>query len=265
MTTTTPTPTRDYTSVTEISGEAVRRDALEKMQARYAFAAERAAGKDVLEVACGSAQGLGLLARTARRVVGGDYTFDLVRDAARHYGRRVGLLSLDAQALPFRDASFDLVLCYEALYYFPDADRFVAEAARVLRPEGELLIVNVNPTWGGFNASPYSTRYHSAAQLADLLGRHNFTADVRGAFPESEGGLVSRVIGIVRRIAVALHLVPKTMGAKRLLKRVFYGRLVSLPVELDVIVPAPPIHELRGSLPEFTVLYAVGRRGPGRE
>lgn len=259
---TTTTPTRDYTSVTEISGEAVRRDAVEKMRARYAFAAERAAGKDVLEVACGSGQGLGLLARTARRVVGGDYTFNLVRDAARHYGRRVGLLSLDAQKLPFGDASFDLVLCYEALYYFPDADRFVAEAARVLRPGGELLIVNVNPTWSGFNASPYSTRYQTATELADLLRRHNFTADVQGAFPESEGGLLSRVIGFVRRLAVALHLVPKTMRAKRLLKRLFYGRLVSLPPELEATGAAPELAPL-ASGGSHTVLYATGRRARG--
>lgn len=252
-------PTRDYTSVTEVSGEAVRRDAVEKMRARYALAAERAAGKDVLEVACGSGQGLGLLARTARRVVGGDYTLDLVRGAARHYGGRVGLLSFDAQALPFPDATFDLVLCYEALYYFPDADRFVAEAARVLRPGGELIVVNVNPAWSGFNPSPYSTRYHSATELAALLGQHGFAADVRGAFPESEGGLVSRVIGTARRIAVALHLVPKTMRAKRFLKRLFYGRLIALPPELDVTASTPKLHELGGSDGLYTVLYAMGR------
>src|SRR5206468_7217596 len=93
MTPATP-PTRDYSTVTEVTGETVRRDAVEKMEARYAFAAARAAGKDVLEVACGSGQGLGLLASTARRVVGGDYTFALVRDAARHYAGRVDLVCL---------------------------------------------------------------------------------------------------------------------------------------------------------------------------
>jgi SAM-dependent methyltransferase len=192
-------------------------------------------------------------------VVGGDYTFELVAGAARHYGRRVGLLALDAQSLPFVDASFDLVLCYEALYYFPDSDSFVAEAARVLRPGGELVVVNVNPAWSGFNPSPYSTRYHSARELAVLLGRHGFTADVRGAFPESEGGLVSRVTGMVRRIAVALHLVPKTMRAKRLLKRIFYGQLVSLPAELKEITGAPTL-STPGTDGQATVLYAVGRR-----
>lgn len=251
-------PTRDYSAVTEVTGEAVRRDAHEKMGARYAFAAARAAGRDVLEVACGSAQGLGLIARTARRTVGGDYTFALVRDAARHYGRRVGFVCLDGQRLPFPDRSFDLVLCYEALYYFPDAQLFLAEAARVLRSGGELVIVNVNPRWGGFNPSPHSTRYHDSEELRALLSGAGFSADVRGAFVEEEAGVASRLIGIVRRIAVTFHLVPKTMTGKRLLKRLFYGRLVPLPPELaDGTLPT--LHALADD-GRSTVLYAVGRR-----
>jgi SAM-dependent methyltransferase len=250
----------DYPSVTEVTGEAVRRDAIEKIWARYAFAAERAQARDVLEVACGSGQGLGVLARRARSVVAGDYTFDLVQGLARHYRGRVRSLVLDGQFLPFRDGSFDMVLCYEALYYFADADRFCAEAARVLRPRGELLVVNVNPRWPGFNPSPYSTRYHDAGELRGLLERHGLAADVRGAFPEHEGGALSRAVGLVRRAAVALHLVPKTMRAKRLLKRFFYGKLVVLPPELVGDPPPPPamMSVTNQSFP--TVLYAVGRR-----
>ena len=256
---------RDYSTVTEVTGEQVRRDAFEKMNARYAFAAERAAGKDVLEVACGSGQGLGLLARTARRVVGGDVTDALVQNAMRHYGDRVDVVKFDAQALPFEDASFDLLLCYEALYYFADADRFCTEAARVLRTGGELLIVSVNPEWNGFNPSPYSTHYHTTREFRELLSRHGFDADVRGAFPDAGGGAISRLIGIVRRVAVSLHLVPTTMRAKRVLKRLFYGRLVSLPPELSPTDSALPRlaqlgSELTVDTSTYTVLYAIGAR-----
>jgi SAM-dependent methyltransferase len=256
--------TRDYSTVTEVTGEAVRRDAVEKMQARYAFAAARAEGKDVLEVACGSGQGLGMLARTARRVIGGDYTFKLVAEAARHYQGRVGLICLNAQSLPFADATFDLVLCYEALYYFPDAGRFCAEAARVLRPGGELIVVNVNPEWAGFNPSPYSVHYHSAAELLDLLERCGLRAEVSGAFPEPEAGFISRGVGVVRRLAVGLHLVPKTMRAKRLLKRVFYGRLTALPAELVQLGSVPALDEISPSARRHTVLYAVASQHRSR-
>ena len=252
--------TDDYSTVTETTGEAVRRDAIEKMYARYSFAASRAERRDVLDVACGSGQGLSLLAAAAKSVVGGDYTPSLVVDAAKHYGSRITFVCLDAEALPFAAESFDMVLCYEALYYFPDAEKFLREAARVLRTNGELIVVSVNPSWAGFNRSPYSVRYHSADELTSLLERHGFRADVRGAFPEREGGLVSRGIGLVRRGAVRLHLVPKTMRAKRILKRLFYGRLVPLPPELDSRRATIPTLEPVGSDggAAHTVLYGLG-------
>ena len=51
----------------------------------------------------------------------------------------------DAQALPFPDASFDLVLAFHMLYHLPDPARGVAELARVLRPGGQALIATNGP------------------------------------------------------------------------------------------------------------------------
>lgn len=45
----------------------------------------------------------------------------------------------DAQALPFADASFDVVVCQFGVMFFPDKVRGFAEARRVLRPGGALL------------------------------------------------------------------------------------------------------------------------------
>ena len=56
-----------------------------------------------------------------------------------------------AEALPFSDASFDLVVSYLTLIDIPDIDRAVAEMARVLRPGGALLIANLT---GFITASP---------------------------------------------------------------------------------------------------------------
>lgn len=52
----------------------------------------------------------------------------------------------DAENLPFPDASFHLVTCRIAPHHFPDIPRFIAESARVLKPQGILAIVdNVVP------------------------------------------------------------------------------------------------------------------------
>ena len=49
----------------------------------------------------------------------------------------------DAEALPFPDASFELVTCRRAAHHFPDPARAMAEMARVLTPEGRLGLVDM--------------------------------------------------------------------------------------------------------------------------
>lgn len=107
----------DYSSVTEAAGHRLRHQANAMMYTRYRFATDLTRGTDVLEGACGAGQGLGLLAASARRVVGGDYTRALVRQAHAHYRGRIPLLCLDAHAIPSPQQAFDAVLLYEAFYY----------------------------------------------------------------------------------------------------------------------------------------------------
>lgn len=51
------------------------------------------------------------------------------------------LVQLRGEALPFKDGSFDLVLCLDYLEHIEDDDRAVAEISRVLKPGGELIAV----------------------------------------------------------------------------------------------------------------------------
>lgn len=238
------------------------REAVAMMYTRYRFAAELSSGRDVLEVACGAGQGLGLLAARARRVVAGDTTARLARAAKSRYGERLPLLRLDAHALPFRDAIFDVVVLCEAIYYLTRPGRFAEEARRVLRRGGALLICSANRLWGEFNPSPHSVRYFSADELAGLLGSAGFRAERYGAYPAGGKSLPGRFVGAVRKMAVALRLVPKTMTGKEKLKRLFYGKLVPAPAELDdPSAPAEPVVPLSdGDASEYKVIYAIGRR-----
>ena len=49
-----------------------------------------------------------------------------------------------AESLPYRDCTFDLVMCQGAMDHFADADKFFAEATRVLKPGGRLVIALAN-------------------------------------------------------------------------------------------------------------------------
>jgi ubiquinone/menaquinone biosynthesis C-methylase UbiE len=66
---------------------------------------------------------------------------DLARRRARELGRDADLRVGDAHNLPYPDASFDTVIVTLALCTIPDHRRALAEAARVLRPGGELLLL----------------------------------------------------------------------------------------------------------------------------
>ncbi|MDR7550715.1 MAG: class I SAM-dependent methyltransferase [Armatimonadota bacterium] len=251
---------RSFASVTELPGAGATREQLSMLYTRYRLAARHAAGKDVLEVACGPGIGLGYLARAARVVVGGDVDETMLRQARATYGPTMRLVRLDAHALPFAGRSFDLVLLYEALYYLSAPERFLREARRLLRPAGTLLISTVNRLWDGFNPSPYSVRYFSAQELQALLRREGFEAELYAAFPARAHGVREAMLASLRRAAVSLHLIPPSMKGKTVLKRLVYGPLAALPSEaqdgMAAEAPLVPVEAENGAT-GFKVLYAV--------
>ena len=53
-----------------------------------------------------------------------------------------------------------------------------------------------------------------------------------GAFPISKEEKKDKIISALKRMAIAFHLMPKTMKGKEKFKRIFFGKLVTLPAEL---------------------------------
>ena len=103
----------------------------------------RATG-DVLDVAIGTGLNLPFYA-TDVRLTGIEWSpamLGIARRRARDLNRSVDLREGDAQKLPFKDASFDTVVCTLALCAIPDDRAAVAEMTRVLRPGGLLLLLD---------------------------------------------------------------------------------------------------------------------------
>lgn len=254
---------RDFQSVTELAGEEVSREQVERLAHRYLWAAGYCAEKDVLEVACGPGQGLALMETGARRLWAGDVTPALVRQARSVAGRRTCVMELDAQKLPFPEASLDVVILFEALYYLPDAVGFLAECRRVLRPGGRVLIASANPDLWDFNPSPYSTCYFGVAGLTDLFAAARFAPTFFGHLPTDAVSWRQRLFRPVKKLAAALGLIPKTMAGKKWLKRLVFGNLVAMPASVgaaDVAWSEPaPLPAGRADR-RFKVIYAAAMK-----
>jgi SAM-dependent methyltransferase len=230
----------EFLDVTELAGSEISAEQLERMSHRYAWAADACRGRDVVEVGCGSGQGLGALRAVAKSLEAGDYSQPVLKVARAHYGERIQLSRFDAQELPFADSSKDVIILFEALYYVPDARRFVAECRRVLREGGAVLIATANKDLADFNPSPLSHRYYGAVELAQLFGSGGFSVELFGHLPVSGVSWRQRLLRPAKVAAVRMGLMPRTMHGKRLLKRLVFGEPVTMPAELPSGEPCSP-------------------------
>ena len=109
---------------------------------RYHFIAPMVAGRVVLDIACGEGYGSALIARHAAHVTGADIAPAAISHARARYARCANLefREADCAALPFADASFDVVVSFETLEHIRAQETFLDEVRRVLRPGGFVAI-----------------------------------------------------------------------------------------------------------------------------
>ena len=111
--------------------------------ARYALASRFAAGRRVLDLGCGTGYGTADLARVASSAVGVDLAADAIEYAVSHFPS-ARFLECSASALSFPPASFDLVTAFEVIEHLRDWRALLAEAQRVLEPNGLLIVSTPN-------------------------------------------------------------------------------------------------------------------------
>ena len=156
-----------------------------KFRERLLVPAELTPGESVLDVGCGT----GSLAIVAAqqvgptgRVVGIDPSPEMI-DRAKSKARRrkvdVDFEVAWAQALPFPDASFDVVLSTVMLHHIPRAGREDAlrEVRRVLKPTGRLVAIDFGVDPGGHKGLLGHLHRHgglTARNLAELVSRAGY-------------------------------------------------------------------------------------------
>jgi SAM-dependent methyltransferase len=101
-------------------------------------------GKDAIELGCGTAYVSAWLSRRGARVVGIDSSaaqLATARRLMREHGLEFTLIHGNAEQVPYPNESFDLVISEYGVCLWADPYRWVPEAARILRPGGELIFL----------------------------------------------------------------------------------------------------------------------------
>ena len=112
---------------------------------RYEAVKELVKGKAVLDIAAGSGYGSYLIARTAKKVTGVDYSPVAAKYAKANYASpKITYLQGDAKAIPIDDNSVDVVVSFETLEHIDDYEKFMSEIKRVLKPNGLLVLSTPN-------------------------------------------------------------------------------------------------------------------------
>jgi sarcosine/dimethylglycine N-methyltransferase len=144
------------------AGTETLREALVAANAYLARLAGITPGERVLEVACGvGGTARHLAARHGAEVVATNIAEVQLADAraltaAAGLGERISFACADFHHLPFGDARFDCWWCQEALIHAADKRRVLAEALRVLRPEGRLVISDIVARGGALPGERYA-------------------------------------------------------------------------------------------------------------
>jgi ubiquinone/menaquinone biosynthesis C-methylase UbiE len=139
----------------------------------------------IVDLGCGTGH---LTARLAQHfvdadVVGIDYSAGMLAKAAGRLGGKARLLQADAQQLPVRPNSIDVVTCTESFHWYPDQVSALSEIANGLRPNGRLIIASIAAftEFGDAAIHTVSTmggqpvRAATARRLHSLLASSGFT------------------------------------------------------------------------------------------
>lgn len=154
----------------------------------------------VLDVAAGNGNATLAAARRGGTVTSTDYVGTLLErgaERARAEHLEVTFQTADAEALPFENGSFDVVLSTFGVMFTPNQERAAAELARVCRGGGRIGMANWTP--GGF-----------IGQLFKTLGR--YLPPPVGVLPPSLWGVESHLQTLFGKEAAKIEITPRVFN-----------------------------------------------------
>lgn len=206
------------------------------------------AGQKVLDVAAGNGNASLAAARRWAEVVASDYVpalLERARERADAERLTLEVREADAEALPFPDRSFDVVMSTFGVMFTPDQDRAAAELVRVCRSGGKIGLANWTPE--GF-----------IGQLFKTIGKH--VPPPPGARSPALWGTEERIVDLFGAQASSITCNRRSFNfryrsAEHWLDvfRTYYGPTVKAFAALDSTAQGALVHDLEALIARFNV------------
>ncbi|MGH9455912.1 MAG: class I SAM-dependent methyltransferase [Terriglobia bacterium] len=146
------------------------------------------AGKDILDVGCGTGRWLEMLLKLGARTAAGiDLSPAMLFQAGRKTLLQMRLVRGDCLKLPFQSAMADLIVCSFALSHIPDVEALARELARVARPHADCYLTDLHPS---ALTSGWRTGFRHAGGAVTIFNFPHSFGQVRDAFEVQDFKLV---------------------------------------------------------------------------
>lgn len=146
----------------------------------YEYAQQFVQDKIVLDAGCGEGYGTYLLAKSARKVVGIDYSKEAIIKARRNYTYpNLEFIRANLDQRLFKDTYFDLVCAFQLIEHLLSPEVFLSNIFKLLSPEGIFLLSTPNIKTS-IVKHPYHFREYTSEELERLLKKYFSAVDLFG-------------------------------------------------------------------------------------
>ena len=206
------------------------RNQLESFIADYAQF-QKWAGKQILEVGCGAGSDLVRFAQAGANTTGVDlspHSACLADSRLRLYHSQGNVLITDAENLPFKSNTFDLVYSWGVLHHTPNTERAIEQIFRVTKHGGEICIMLYHKH--SLVALQMYIRYGLLAfqplrKLSDILAKHHESPGTK-AYTKGD---VRQMFSAFQELKINIQITPYDLR---------YGRNRFLPKWIQKLFPA---------------------------
>jgi len=148
--------------------------------AAYEYAQKFAQDKIILDFGCGEGYGAALLAKSAEKIVGLDYSTAAIKKAKQKYVlHNIEFICSDLRKINFENESFDMIIAFQLIEHLAHPEVFIAKAKAWLKKGGIFLLTTPNRR-ASLVQHPYHFREYTQEELREFLKKHFLKVELFG-------------------------------------------------------------------------------------